>query len=96
MAKFLQMVYQSLTKMSNLPKTINEFLCTNAFFSTFTQMHSFCQIMELEEELRVVGNNLKSLEVGVLSSFCLFYYFVIWNENIEHIISKNKHLYRRR
>jgi hypothetical protein len=49
--------------------------------------------MELEEELRVVGNNLKSLEVGVLSSFCLFYYFVICNENIEHIISKNKNFY---
>ncbi len=43
--------------------------------------------MELEEELRVVGNNLKSLEVGIIILLCLVLQF----SNMQHIISKNNY-----
>lgn len=48
----------------------------------------FSKIVELEEELRVVGNNLKSLEVSeekVWENLCIYY-----SKMNSHIVNKLK------
>ena len=45
------------------------------------------KIVELEEELRVVGNNLKSLEVSE-EKVRIFYFFFLNKYGVRHIISR--------
>lgn len=49
------------------------------------------KIVELEEELRVVGNNLKSLEVSEEKvSFFYYFFFHISNEEKKYSLLKKK------